>query len=134
MINGDGESDQFSFSRINIWRNKELCLPLPKVLINQTLHINTKLKSLLQHSLLKNMWRIITLIVILTNYNSIASALNSLKMKDKMVMGTKLVTNKNKSCVNFIRHRYSSALIINGLGIPKCVNYVVALDKDFFML
>jgi hypothetical protein len=63
-------------------------------------------------------------------------------MKDKMVMGTsmtgmdgnKLVTNKNKSCVNSIIHRYSSVLIINGLSILKCVNYVVALDKGLFML
>ena len=38
--------------------------------------MNTKLKSLLQNSLLKNMWRIILLIVILTSYNSVANAQN----------------------------------------------------------
>ena len=39
-------------SRINIWRNEELCLALPKVLINQTLslvsHFNGTLMEIKQ--------------------------------------------------------------------------------------
>ena len=44
-------------SRINIWRNEELCLALPKVLINQTLSLVSHFNGTLMEIKQKTDWR-----------------------------------------------------------------------------